>query len=44
MMENMGCVFFSYLEQTPHMWLLYGQVYVDNISVLLASLDVKVLS
>ena len=23
MMENMGCSFFSYLEQTLHMWLLW---------------------
>ena len=23
MMENMGCSFFSYLEETLHMWLIW---------------------
>ena len=46
MMENMGCLFFSYLEQTLHMWLLWpGLCQVDKyFSFVTASLHVKVLS
>ena len=44
MMGNMGC-FFSYLEYTLHMWLLWpGLCWQTDFSFVTASLHVKVLT